>query len=229
MKENASILRTLQLFLFPTFLLFISCEKDIDEKIDYAPSHIQAVDLGLSVKWANCNIGADSPENHGGYYAWGETTEKEEYTSQTYKHYLGDLNENGIYNESEEYKNIGDNISGTIYDAARTKWGGTWRMPTNEEFKELCKKCSWAATEINGIKGKLITGPNGNSIFLPCTGISSEKEPDTKEIGSYWSANLGFSRSFASCILFIYNDIVSGDREWNAYRQYGLPIRPVTE
>lgn len=230
-RRITSLSRTWLMLLFPMSFMTVSCEKNIDEKRDNAPSHVQAIDLGLSVKWANCNIEASTPEAAGAYYAWGETEEKEEYTPFTYKYYLGDLNEDGNYYNFEEYKNIGNDISGTAYDVVRAKWGGSWRMPTREEFEELCLKCSWEATEINGIKGKTVTGPNGNSIFLPCTGIrtGTETANDANRIGAYWSATLSNPPSSAYSILFIYNDIVSGNRSINAYRTRGLAVRPVTE
>ncbi|MBO4315774.1 MAG: hypothetical protein J5867_07425, partial [Prevotella sp.] len=81
----------------------------------------QAVDLGLpsKTKWASCNVGATKPEEYGGYYAWGETEEKEVYDESTYKYY-----------QNDEYVNLGSDISGTEYDVAHVKWGGNWRMPT---------------------------------------------------------------------------------------------------
>ena len=228
----ASFVQAMLLFLLPMSLMLVSCKKeDEDKQHDNAPSHVEAVDLGLSVKWANCNIGASTPEAAGAYYAWGETEEKEAYTPFTYKYYLGDLNEDGNYYNSEEYKNIGNDICGTAYDVVRAKWGGSWRMPTQEELEELCLKCSWEATEINGVKGNIVTGPNGSSIFLPCTGIptgiGTANEADM--IGAYWSATLSNFPSSAYSILFTYNDIVSGNRSISAYRAHGLAIRPVTE
>lgn len=228
----ASFVQAMLLFLLPMSLMLVSCKKeDEDKQHDNAPSHVEAVDLGLSVKWANCNIGASTPEAAGAYYAWGETEEKEAYTPFTYKYYLGDLNEDGNYYNSEEYKNIGNDISGTAYDVVRAKWGGSWRMPTQEELEELCLKCSWEATEINGVKGNIVTGPNGNSIFLPCTGIPTGIGTANKAdiIGAYWSATLSNFPSSAYSILFTYNDIVSGNRSISAYRSHGLAIRPVTE
>ena len=227
-----SFMNAMLVFLLPMALFFVSCEKeDEDKQQDNAPSHVEAVDLGLSVKWANCNIGASTPEDAGACYAWGETEEKEEYTPFTYKYYLGDLNEDGNYNNSEEYENIGHDISGTIYDVVRTKWGGTWRIPTKEELEELCLKCTWEMTEINGVKGKLVTGPNGNSIFLPCTQIcmGTQVLNAANKIGFYLSASIGCSQSYAYCILFSHNDIVSGDRGWEFLRAYGMTIRPVKE
>lgn len=124
----------------------------------------EAVDLGLSVKWATCNIGAVLPEECGNYYAWGETEPKEIYDWDTYI-YWSDLNFDGDYSSSE-ITNIGSNISGTQYDVAKLEWGEQWRMPTKEEFEELLN-CEWEQKYVNGCHGYEVTGPNGNSIFLP--------------------------------------------------------------
>lgn len=227
-----SFVHAMLVLLLPTALVFVSCKReDEDKQQDNAPSHVEAVDLGLSVKWASCNIGASTPEGAGAYYAWGETEEKEEYTLLTYKYYLGDLNEDGNYSNSEEYKNIGRNISGTAYDVVRTKWGGSWRMPTKKELEELCFECSWEAAEINGVKGKLITGPNGNSIFLPCTGIyrGTQILNGADGLGAYLSASIGSYQPNAYSILFVWSDIASGYMGSDASRADGLAIRPVKE
>ena len=231
MKNKFASFMNTMLVLLPISLVFVSCRKEEEDKQqDNAPSHIEAVDLGLSVKWANCNIGASTPEAVGTYYAWGETEAKKEYTPLTYKYYLGDLNEDGN-DDFEEYKNIGNSISGTAYDVVSTKWGGAWRMPTKKELRELCLECSWEDSEINGVKGKLVTGPNGNSIFLPCTKMyTGTLIPNgADELGVYLSASIGSFQSQAYCILFMYHDIVSGDRGRDASRADGLVIRPVME
>ena len=93
-----------------------------------APDHIEAVDLGLSVKWASCNFAAGAPEDFGGYYAWGEMKEKDNCAMDTY-----------LYFSNGEWVNIGSSISGTEYDIAHVKWGNGWRMPTQKEFEELRK------------------------------------------------------------------------------------------
>ncbi len=132
---------------------------------------VEAIDLGLSVKWAVCNVGASAPEEYGDYYAWGETETKDVYGSTSYTK-----------------PDIID-ISGTDYDVAHVKWGGDWRMPTSEETEELSDKCSWKFTSVNGVYGAVVTGPNGNSIFLPATGYrlwSSHDSYDYK--GSYWTS-----------------------------------------
>ena len=118
----------------------------------------QYVDLGLSsgLKWATCNVGADSPEDYGNYYAWGETETKAEYTednSVTYGQQLNDISGNAQY------------------DAAAANWGGSWRMPTRDEIKELMYNCSWTPETQNGVDGFKVTGNNGNYIFIPASQI----------------------------------------------------------
>lgn len=156
-----------------------------------------AVDLGLpsGLKWATCNVGATSPEQFGGYYAWGEIEEKEVYYYENY-----------LYNN----KDIGTDISGTQYDVAHVKWGNGWRMPTRDELDELRSNCTWTWSQYNGIKGMLVTGPNGNSIFLPASGWKGYPGyVGVGECANYWSStystnqwayDLGFGSSAAGDI-----------------------------
>ena len=123
------------------------------------------VDLGLSVKWATCNVGATSPEDYGDYFAWGETETKSEYTeenSATYGLSISQL-------ESQGYIDGAGNLN-PQYDAAAANWGGDWRMPTVAEMWELINNCTWTWTTQNGVSGYNVEGPNGNSIFLPAAG-----------------------------------------------------------
>lgn len=122
----------------------------------------KVVDLGLSVYWASCNLGAESPEESGNFYAWGETSPKSSYDKENYAYY--DKN-------TTQYVNIGSDISGTQYDLTKVNLGGSWRMPTQEEFQELMDKCTWERTQVNNIIGYRITAANGNSIFLPLCGM----------------------------------------------------------
>lgn len=121
----------------------------------------EAVDLGLSVLWASCNVGASTPEEFGNFYAWGETSTKDSYTKQNYTYY--DSN-NAVY------VNIGKEISGTDFDAAKVNLGNGWRMPTSIEANELVENCTWTWTQVNGVNGYQVTGNNGNSIFIPASG-----------------------------------------------------------
>lgn len=127
----------------------------------------QEVDLGLpsGTIWAGWNVGASSPEEDGGYYGWGETEE----------------NCNSKIN-----LNI-SNISGTQYDVARQKWGGSWRMPTIDEIRELVLECTWTWCQYKGVNGYKVTGPNGNNIFLLAAG---ERYGIKGCYGNYWSATL---------------------------------------
>lgn len=135
------------------------------------------VDLGLSVMWATCNVGANKPEQYGNYYAWGETETKSVYKQN---------------NSLTRGKNIND-ISGNVnYDVARANWGGSWRMPTKTEFEELKYKCTWIPTTQNGVKGCKVVGPNGNYIFLPAGGsifeTSGNVARNAGRFGRFWSS-----------------------------------------
>ena len=138
------------------------------------------VDLGLSVKWSTMNVGANSPSDYGDYFAWGEVRPKSEYTkdnSLTYGKELG-------------------NISGNSqYDAARYHWGGSWRLPTREELRELEYECAWKWIKQDGHSGCKIVGPNGNSIFLPAGEYRGDSNPNFDN-GLFSSSSF-----FTRCIL----------------------------
>jgi hypothetical protein len=118
------------------------------------PYHPVDIDLGLSVKWASCNVGAIKPEEYGGLFGWADAVGSK--TSTDITDYPSD--------------NPPSNISGTEYDIAKAKFGSDWRLPTADELSELNDKCTWTWTTVNGISGKRATGPNGNSIFIPAAG-----------------------------------------------------------
>ena len=150
------------------------------------------VDLGLSVKWATCNVGAERPEEYGDYFAWGETKSKSSYSWGNYKWCNGNENNLTKYNFYSTY-GIVDNKENLDLsdDAARVNWGGNWRIPSKEEFDELTK-CSHTWTTKNGVKGIEITGKNGKSIFLPAAGQKSGTSTyNTSSYGYYWSNKLG--------------------------------------
>ena len=171
------------------------------------------VDLGLpsGLKWATCNVGAKTPEQCGNYYAWGETKPKEEYELAN----------------SLTYGKQMDDISGNAqYDAATANWGGDWRMPTKTEMEELNKNCTWEWIKQNGVKGYKVTGPNGNSIFLPAVGYFSGTTFNSGSCGDscYWSS----SDSGTSSGYYLYFD--GGSRNVFGYSRYhGLSVRPVLE
>ena len=184
------------------------------------------VDLGLSVKWATCNVGASKPEEHGGYYAWGETEEKKVYSWNTYKWCTGDNN------KVVKYGNWVDNKIQLepADDVAYVKWGGTWRMPTNAEFDELSDRCTWVRITQNGVVGYKVTGPNGNSIFLPAVGYRNDDELYYCGYCSYWS---GMRSVFTGSVSdwMSYNFFVGGEARGTGsiYRYYGYTVRPVCD
>lgn len=188
-------------------------------------NHPHAVDLGLSVKWACCNVGASSPEDYGDYFAWGETSPKSSYTEKNYQHWT-DYNGDGLMDYDET--TLLSDISGTRYDAARANWGGRWRMPRRAEIDELVEECDWTRTSINGHEGCRVTGPNGNSIFLPAAGFRSGEDSWAGSEGWYWSSSpdLGLGARDAYGIVFIHGDwfIIN----WPP-RRNGLSVRPVSE
>ena len=151
----------------------VSCKKTKPEE----PATPVAVDLGLSVKWANMNIGAQKATDYGDYFAWGETEPKENYTGTTYT-----------------YNNV-DTVLDPEADVARVKWGGEWRMPTREEFQELINHenctCEWKT--VDGVNGLLVTSLQDPSqhIFLPaagmCNGTTIGSNAGTS--GSYWASD----------------------------------------
>ncbi|MBQ7878779.1 MAG: hypothetical protein IJ319_04875 [Bacteroidaceae bacterium] len=160
----------------------------------------------------------------GGYYAWGETEEKSDYSWDTYK-YWTDKDGDG-YDDSNEYINIGSDISGTQYDVAHVKWGGSWRMPSLEEIQELNNRCTWQWTTVNGVNGYKVTGPNGNSIFLPAAGYRYGTELYHEgSVGYYWSSSLNEDSCDYAC--YLYFNSYSHDWYYWRSRFYGHAVRPV--
>ena len=148
------------------------------------------VDLGLSVKWATCNVGASYPEDYGDYFAWGETTTKSTYNWSTYKHCNNSKYVLKKYNTFGDY-GVVDNktILELSDDAAHVNMGGEWRMPTETEWAELREQCTWTWSTQDGINGyKVISNINGNSIFFPTAGCSNNI--DVGIAGYYWSIEL---------------------------------------
>ncbi len=226
---NNKLLHTLSMLLLAMVAFtFAACSLfDLDE-MDDLNDH-EYVDLGLSVKWATCNVGADSLEDYGDYFAWGETKPKSSYIWSTYKWCQGSRHTITKYCTDSYFGTVDNKTQLDLSDdAARANWGGSWRMPTDEEFFELREKCSWTWTTQNGVKGYKVSR-NGNSIFLPAAGYrdySSLYEASWK--GYYWSSSLCADGSEvgsedAGCV-----DFASSFVDWGYdSRCYGLPVRPV--
>ena len=181
------------------------------------------VDLGLpsGLKWATCNVGANSPEVYGQYFAWGEITTKDNYSDSNCPTY--GLSKSEL--ESQGYIDSEGNLT-SQYDAATANWGGTWRMPTRAEYNELLNNCTWTWTTQNGVNGYKVTGPNGNSIFLPAAGYRNGASLSyAGSFGYYWSStpNDDSSVYYLNFSSSIHN--VNNGRN----RYYGRTVRPVLE
>lgn len=210
------------MLLFSAMLLplFAACESDDDDEGGKDRSQSQEyVDLGLSVKWAKCNLGAKNPWENGDYYAWGETSPKKSY-------------------DWESYTPIGDgsySYLSTDNDPAAIRLGRNWHTPTESEFSELLDECKWVWSTENGVEGYHVVGPNGNSIFLPAAGsMDGEENLAAEGYGYYWSnvsyytegvyEEGGYHRYDRVTTLEINN---SGKKIRGLQGQYGCPIRPV--
>ena len=187
------------------------------------------VDLGLSVKWATCNVGASKPEEYGDYFAWGETQPKSTYHLSTYKYCNGSSSTLTKYNTVSSQGTVDNKTTLELSDdAARANWGGSWRMPTDAEMTELREQCTWTWTSQNGMKGCRVTSnSNGNSIFLPAAGNRYDGSlGGAGSYGYYWSSSLYTDNPHGAYALYFYSD--SDLVDWNLnFREYGLSVRPV--
>ena len=178
------------------------------------------VDLGLpsGIRWATCNIGADSPSGFGGAYAWGETTTKTDFSWETYGLCEGTSSSFTKYVIKASHGAVVDNktVLESEDDAAFVNWGGSWRMPTIAEYQELQDNCTSEATTLNGVSGYVFTGPNGNSIFMPMNDTGG---------GSFWTSSLLSDNDQIAWIFHINTGLVS--TEMQSYRYTGLSVRAV--
>ena len=235
----------------------LSCDKDDtndDDKSPSAPPAIQpngdyAVDLGLSVKWATCNVGATTPEGTGDYFAWGDTAtyykpgyaqyESPEwkegkgngYDWSSYKYCNGSYNTQTKYCNSSSYGNNGFTDTKTTLDpeddVAHVAWGGSWRMPTQADFNELLDNCDWSWVTQNGVNGWKVTSrkDSSRSIFLPAAGY--RYGTDLNYVGSsgyYWSSSLSTDGPYCAWYLSFNSD--DHGTNYN-YRYVGRSVRPV--
>lgn len=201
---------------------------------DPAPEEIprNAVDLGLSVLWATCNLGADKPTQYGNYYSWGDPTPKSTFgETEEERERIAKLKDYLIWDPS----GMITNFSGTEYDAAYVALGNPWRIPTKEDFKELIQNCTREANvEIDGIKGDRYTASNGNSIFFPYGGLYQEDPTNNYIIGllgrnqegRYWTSSCG-GDGFGNSPRFFeswngWGNLIGANSGWEGYM-----IRPV--
>ena len=240
------------LFLLLSFS-FASCGGDDDNEslsgggITDLSRNREAVDLGLSVKWANMNIGANSETDYGTYFAWGETTGytvigatnvgasgniKTEFSWATYKWCEGTSDQLTKYCDDSNYgyNDFTDDKTELDLedDAAYVNWGSDWHMPSIEQIQELIDKCTWTRTTLNGVKGREVTGPNGNSIFLPAADYRDSDIYDDGSCGFYWSRSLHSSDyPYPLCAYGLGFDWSGADWFYGDYRRCGQSVRAV--
>ena len=187
------------------------------------------VDLGLSVKWATCNVGASTPEEYGDYFAWGERQPKSTYSWSTYKWCYGNYKSQNKYCTKSEYGTVDNKtVLEAADDAATAKWGGSWCMPTDAELTELRTECTWTRTTKNGVNGYKVTSKsNGNSIFLPAAGYRSGiRLYGAGSSGSYWSSSLNTGNPNNAYHL----DFGKSSVDWlYRNRDHGQSVRPVCQ
>ena len=215
----------------------ICTKRVVDSKGVGVISGHEYVDLGLTVMWATCNIGASKPEEYGNYYAWGESRSKSNYSWSSYDYCKGS---NSTLTKYCSNRNYGYNSYVDYYailfpmdDVAYKLWSGCWRMPTFWEISELCSACTWTWMTKNGVNGYEVTsnvpGYEGRSIFLPAAGYyNGTSKNDVGVIGGYWSNSLYKSDPRRAFMLEMgqHTDEDIYERDIR-YRYYGLPVRPV--
>ena len=199
MKKTIFLLMAVSL----SFFMLTSCSKDDDDNGTGKNTHYlkcpdshhpHAIDLGLpsGTKWACCNVDATTPEGYGGYYAWGETSEKSYYDWGTYKWCNGSYDNFTKYCTDPKCGNVdGKTVLDLSDDVAHVRMGGSWRMPNIEQMNELIDNCTRTWTSQNGVNGILVTGKNGGQIFLPAAGYRFYDGLDDAGLyGYYWSSSL---------------------------------------
>ena len=218
-----------KIFLLTLSLMFIGTvgnakvnQADNDDK---TPAGVEAVDLGLSVKWANMNVGATKPSGFGTYFAWGEIKPKQVYSWGTYAWSRGDTQFLLKYNVTDRITRLAPSD-----DAARANWGGNWRMPTADEYEELINNCRWEWTTKDGINGyKVISKKNGKSIFMPITGFRYYEGVQFRAIkGVYWTSELyTITPTKAWCLEFDFSNVELHFGNLSSNRFSGRVIRAV--
>ena len=194
---------------------------------DTIPHH-EFVDLGLpsGTLWATCNVGANAPEDSGDHFAWGETEPKELYSWENYKWCNGSYNSLTKYCTDSRYGNVDNKTElDPEDDAATVNWGSSWRTPTRQQHEELMNSCNWEKTVVNNVNGFLVTGPNGNTMFLPAADYG-EIGSNLNAVGSfgfYWSRTSDISDSHWAYILNFYTEAEGA----YGYRKSGFSVRPV--
>ena len=222
-------------FMLPGKTEFISplcaspyVEINIGNGLSFCPddNHPHMIDLGLpsGTKWSCCNLGAPSPENGGAYFAAGETSEKLDYSDETYSLFI---NVNG----RKMVQDLGPDISGTQYDAAYVNLGSPWRMPSKQDWEELIDNCEQVTgREMKNkyeLNGSLFIGPNGNYIFVPVVPIKTGKEVQKTGIGYYWTSSQSLSSNYA--LWYMIQTSIYQSFQYMDVATFGAQIRPIVK
>lgn len=191
------------------------------------PDGVEAVDLGLSVKWANMNVGAKKSSGFGSYFAWGEVKPKAYYSWDSYVWSTGNTQNLTKYSTTDGKSQLIPSD-----DAARINWGGEWRMPTADEFSELVNpdNCTWEWTVKDGVNGYEVTGKKtGKSIFLPITGFRFYADIQFRAVyGYYWTSSVfSTNPNKAWCLEFNISDVSVSYGKLSSNRFSGRCIRAV--
>ena len=222
-----SLFRLLLLQIFLAGLLTACKDDDSIGASTDNPSTGTPIDLGLSVRWADINVGATKPEEFGWYVAWGETRPKDNYNWSTYKYCNGKQTNLTKYCTNPDYGTVdGRTKLEPSDDVATIQWGQPWRIPTLSEMDELVTQCTWTWTTLNDVSGYRVTGPNGNSIFLPTAGYRYDKR--TGGVGTfagYWTSECEEQDPYDAARLYF--DV--GGYEVIGYNRWsGRNVRPVS-
>lgn len=214
------------------FALFAACGKDpgtgqgTDTQVRIPGVH--AVDLGLSVKWADANVGAAAPSDYGFYYSWGEIAAKEDYTWDTYAWCEGSATTMTKYCTGQSYGKV-DNLTAleAADDICTVAYGGKWRMPTEAEWKELQKECAWEKVLLDGaFAGYKVRAKEGDaSIVIPVAGgWEGDSVHRAGYSGFYWASGLYEAKSCYARVFTVTNGSLGTTY---GSRQFGLSVRAV--
>ena len=230
MKRLVILFVTLMLSALSLIFLFNKQPSEVTKATE-APNIYECVDLGLSVNWATCNVGATNPSDYGYYFVWGETTPKDEYEWENLRYCLdSERMRFSKYVTDSEFGTVDKRIHLELKDdAANVNWGGSWRTPTKEEMDEIRTQCNWEQWSIDGHNCyKVISKKNGNYVYLPAAGLKGGTDLIYDGLyGCYWTSSLivdGRERGNSAAELH-FNGVAAYDSF--SRRHLGRSVRPV--
>lgn len=204
----------------------INSDEEGKDEYDFSPSGsidgYDYVDLGVGIGWATANVGAKTPDEFGGYYMWAETIEHNIYNWWYYSLYTGS---SSGYLDTDAFRTPYSNISGTSYDVARKQMGNHWRMPTRAELTSLANNCDFIAGTYNNVKGIIVTGPSGKSIFLPGAGYKYSTQTKLQGSVMLWSST-NYQKSVAYYLNI--NKVATTSIKYDD-KYHGLSVRGVID